>query len=62
MFHAGTRRDERGGLRTAGGRVLDVVARDATLEEAARRAYAAVAKIRWPGEQHRSDVGTWGQP
>ncbi|MBK8691737.1 MAG: phosphoribosylamine--glycine ligase [Deltaproteobacteria bacterium] len=62
VFHAGTRRDERGGLRTAGGRVLDVVARDASLEEAARRAYAAVAKIRWPGEQHRSDVGTWGQP
>lgn len=62
VFHAGTRRDELGALRTAGGRVLDVVARDASLEEAARRAYAAVAKIRWPGEQHRSDVGTWGQP
>lgn len=62
VFHAGTRRDERGGLRTAGGRVLDVVARDASLEAAARRAYAAVAKIGWPGEQHRSDVGTWGQP
>jgi phosphoribosylamine--glycine ligase len=61
VFHAGTRRDEKGVLRAAGGRVLGVVARDASLEEAARRAYAVVEKIRWDGEQHRRDVGTWGR-
>jgi phosphoribosylamine--glycine ligase len=61
VFHAGTRRDEKGVLRAAGGRVLGVVARDASLEEAASRAYAVVEKIRWDGEQHRRDVGTWGR-
>ena len=61
VFHAGTRRDDQGVLRTAGGRVLNVVARDASLEAAAGRAYAAVEKIHWAGEQHRRDVGTWGR-
>ncbi|HZU85301.1 MAG TPA: phosphoribosylglycinamide synthetase C domain-containing protein, partial [Polyangiaceae bacterium] len=55
--HAGTARAPDGGVVTAGGRVLAVGARAATLEQAARVAYGAVGRIRWPGEHHRSDIG-----
>jgi phosphoribosylamine---glycine ligase len=57
VFHAGTRRDADGTLRAAGGRVLNVCARGATLQEARDRAYAAVARIDWPGGFHRTDIG-----
>ncbi|HEX5379804.1 MAG TPA: phosphoribosylamine--glycine ligase [Phenylobacterium sp.] len=57
VFHAGTSRDPDGTLRAAGGRVLNVCARGATFQEARGRAYAAVAKIDWPGGFHRSDIG-----
>ena len=56
VFHAGTR-SERGGYVTAGGRVLGVTARGATLGEARERAYAAVGEIHFEGSQHRSDIG-----
>jgi phosphoribosylamine--glycine ligase len=62
VFHAGTRRDESGSLRSAGGRVLNVVARGATLEEARRRAYAGVGRIAWARAQYRRDVGAWVSP
>jgi phosphoribosylamine--glycine ligase len=56
VFHAGTRRDgDR--WRTAGGRVLDVTATGATLEQARRRAYEAVERIHWPGMRYRRDIG-----
>jgi len=57
VFHAGTTRDADGTLRAAGGRVLNVCARGATLQEARDLAYAAVAKIDWPGGFHRTDIG-----
>ena len=57
VFHAGTRRDVDGVLVTHGGRVLAVGASATTLEEAARLAYEAVARIRWEGEHHRRDIG-----
>lgn len=57
-FHAGTRRDEGGALRSAGGRVLDVVARGGSLAEATGRVYAAVAKVRWAAARYRRDIGT----
>jgi len=57
VFHAGTKRDANGTLRAAGGRVLNVCARGATLREARDRAYAAVAKIDWPEGFHRTDIG-----
>ena len=57
VFHAGTRRDGDGTLRASGGRVLNVCARGASFEEARQRAYAAVAKIDWPGGFHRTDIG-----
>jgi phosphoribosylamine--glycine ligase len=57
VFHAGTARDEAGKLRAAGGRVLNVCARGATLQEARDRAYAAVDKIDWPEGFCRRDIG-----
>ncbi|MBA4173605.1 MAG: phosphoribosylamine--glycine ligase [Hyphomicrobium sp.] len=56
IFHAGTRRD---GARILadGGRVLNVTARGKTVMEAQARAYAAIAKIDWPGGFCRSDIG-----
>ena len=57
VFHAGTTRDEAGVLRAAGGRILNVCARGATLREARDKAYAAVAKIHYPDGFHRTDIG-----
>lgn len=57
IFHAGTSRDPDGALRAAGGRVLNVCARGATLQEARDKAYAAIAKVDWPGGFHRTDIG-----
>lgn len=61
VFHAGTTRDEDGVLRTHGGRVLGITGVGADLEEARRRAYAAVQGWRFPGAQVRTDIGArWG--
>jgi phosphoribosylamine--glycine ligase len=57
IFHAGTRADEDGVLRAAGGRVLNVTAIGADLREAVARAYSAVGKIDWPGGFCRRDIG-----
>ena len=56
IFHAGTRR-EGDKLIATGGRVLNVTARGVTVAEAQARAYAAVAKIDWPGGFCRRDIG-----
>ncbi|AGK58981.1 phosphoribosylamine--glycine ligase [Hyphomicrobium denitrificans 1NES1] len=56
IFHAGTRRDgER--LLADGGRVLNVTGRGRTVAEARDAAYAAIAKIDWPGGFYRKDIG-----
>jgi len=57
VFHAATARDAQGQLIAAGGRVLNVCARGATLEQARTRAYAAVTAIDWPQGFHRTDIG-----
>ncbi|HEY8424445.1 MAG TPA: phosphoribosylamine--glycine ligase [Limnochordales bacterium] len=57
VFHAATRLGPDGRLETAGGRVLDVVGVGSTREEARRRAYDAVAAIRFEGMQYRTDIG-----
>jgi phosphoribosylamine---glycine ligase len=55
VFHAGTAlRDDR--LVTNGGRVLNVTALGATLDEARDRAYEAAARISFPGMRYRSDI------
>ena len=46
-------------LVNSGGRVLDVVARAATLDEARALAYRGVDLIHFDGEHHRSDIATW---
>jgi phosphoribosylamine--glycine ligase len=57
VFHAGTARREDGALIASGGRVLNVCARGATLEDARAKAYAAIAGIDWPEGFHRTDIG-----
>ncbi len=57
VFHAGTRLDEDGTLRAAGGRVLNVTAVGGTLKDAIGSAYDAVRRIDWPGGFCRSDIG-----
>ena len=56
VFHAGTRRRD-GVLVTDGGRVLGVTALGDTIEQAVTEAYAAVARISWPGMHYRQDIG-----
>jgi phosphoribosylamine--glycine ligase len=56
VFHAGTRVGWAGPV-TAGGRVLGVTATGANVEDAARKAYDAVAKIQFRGMQYRRDIG-----
>ncbi len=56
VFHAGTRL-ENGHFVTAGGRVLGVTALGSTIENAIRKAYKAVSRIRWDGMHYRRDIG-----
>jgi phosphoribosylamine--glycine ligase len=56
LFHAGTRRTPDGGFATAGGRVLGVTARAASVAEARARAYAAADRVRFEGLQLRRDI------
>lgn len=55
VLHAGTRRDG-DAVVSAGGRVLSVTATGADLTQARERAYAAVARVRLDGSQHRTDI------
>jgi phosphoribosylamine---glycine ligase len=61
VFHAGTSWSETGELVTAGGRVLGITARQATLDEALARCYDAIDQIDWPGKQYRSDIGRFAR-
>ena len=54
VFHAGTALNADGHIVTAGGRVLTIVGRGDTIQEAAQRAYAA--PVRFEGMQRRSDI------
>lgn len=56
VFHAATRRVEHVTL-SAGGRVLAVTALGNNIEEAKRRAYAAVDLIQFEGAYYRRDIG-----
>ncbi|RAK57882.1 phosphoribosylamine--glycine ligase [Phenylobacterium deserti] len=57
IFHAGTKRDADGTLRAAGGRVLNVCARGASLQQARDKAYAAVDAIDFADGFCRRDIG-----
>ena len=56
-FHAGTRRDGDGTLRSAGGRVLCVTAIAAEVGAARARAYGNLARVHFDGMQSRTDIG-----
>jgi phosphoribosylamine--glycine ligase len=59
VFHAGTSLQD-GRYYTAGGRVLGVTARGASLQEAVQRAYEAVGMIRFEGMHYRKDIAHRG--
>jgi phosphoribosylamine--glycine ligase len=56
VFHAGTQAVD-GQLVTSGGRVLCVTALGDSVRSAQRRAYEAVAQVRFDGAQYRRDIG-----
>ena len=56
LYHAGTAVKD-GKLVTAGGRVLGVSAKGATVEEARKKAYENVRKISFDGMHYRTDIG-----
>ena len=59
IYHAGTRSDG-GRIYTSGGRVLNVTARGATLDEALERAYFVAQMIEFEGKDYRKDIGKKG--
>lgn len=56
VFHAGTKL-ESGRYLTAGGRVLGVTAVAESMDSAREKAYAAAAKVSFPGVHYRRDIG-----
>ena len=56
-FHAGTAFNTEGQVITAGGRVIAVTAQGDNIMEARAKAYENVVKIKFEGENHRSDIG-----
>ena len=61
VFHAGTKA-EGGAVVTSGGRVVTVVGRGASYEDAMRRAYAGVACVKYDGAEFRKDIGRKATP
>ncbi|MFO7632622.1 MAG: phosphoribosylamine--glycine ligase [Caldilinea sp.] len=61
VYHAGTRLKD-GRLITVGGRVLTVTATARFVDQAARRAYTGVKRIRFAGAHYRRDIGVARAP
>jgi len=57
VFHAGTARNARGALVTAGGRVLAVTGLGDTFAEAQQVSAAVAAQVTFAGKQFRDDIG-----
>ncbi len=60
VFHSGTRLDEAGTLRTAGGRVLTVVGFGDDVDSARAAATAAASRVHFDGAWHRTDIAATG--
>ncbi|HYD00798.1 MAG TPA: phosphoribosylamine--glycine ligase [Phycisphaerales bacterium] len=58
VFHAGTKRNEKGEIVTSGGRVLSVVGTGRDADAAREAAYRGAEKVRFAGMQMRRDIGT----
>ncbi len=56
VFHAGTKLGDNGQVLTSGGRVLTVMARGKTLDEAREKVYANVPRIKFEGCHYRKDI------
>ncbi|WP_265443096.1 phosphoribosylamine--glycine ligase [Acetivibrio straminisolvens] len=56
VFHAGTKRED-GKYYTAGGRVLGVTAMESNLDQAIKKAYEGVGKIKFQDMHYRKDIG-----
>ena len=56
MYAAGVKENASGELITGGGRVLNIVGRGPTIEDAVTAAYDGVQHISWPGMHYRSDI------
>jgi phosphoribosylamine-glycine ligase len=57
IFFAGVSNSEEKGLVTDGGRVLHVVGRGKSLQEAREVAYKGIEKIKFEGIRYRTDIG-----
>jgi phosphoribosylamine--glycine ligase len=57
VFHAATKRGAGGEILTSGGRVLTVVARGKTREEAREKVYESIPHIHFEGMHYRKDIG-----
>ena len=62
VFHGGTARDDAGGYRTAGGRILTVVGRGPDVAVARAEAEAAADLVAFHGVQRRHDIGADAVP
>ncbi|MBM3132945.1 MAG: phosphoribosylamine--glycine ligase, partial [Chloroflexi bacterium] len=56
VFHAGTATDDKGQTVTSGGRVLTVVAKGRSYDEARGKAYRSASKITFEGCHYRKDI------
>jgi phosphoribosylamine--glycine ligase len=56
VFHSGTFHERRGVFQANGGRVVTIVGRGGTLEDAREVAEQAADRIAWPGAQRRHDI------
>ena len=57
FLHGGISQDQEGRWTTAGGRVLNAIAKGSTLLEARERAYRQAERISWKGIHYRKDIG-----
>ena len=58
VYHAGTKKDEKGNYITDGGRVLNVVSKGKNIKEALTLTYEGCTKISWKGYFFRTDIGS----
>ena len=56
VFHSGTKEVD-GKILTNGGRVLGISSRGSSIEEASKRVYSNIEKIKFDGMQYRTDIG-----
>lgn len=57
VFHSGTGFGDEGQFITTGGRVLCIVSRGKTLQDAREKAYSEMEKVHFDGIYYRSDIG-----